>query len=150
MHIPPDAAPPRPQPAVLAVVVRDDRVLLVQRKNPPHAEKWGFPGGKVEWGETMAEAAVRELLEETGVTGQSVDVLTALDAVDRDEAGAVHFHYVLVALLLRWRGGDGEAADDAQALAWLTPEEIDVMSETVSENVSRLAHFAVACMNAGV
>ncbi|MFX6119029.1 NUDIX domain-containing protein, partial [Acinetobacter baumannii] len=57
----------RPIPATIAVVLRDDRVLLVRRANPPDAGRWGFPGGKIERGETIAEAAIRELMEETAV-----------------------------------------------------------------------------------
>ena len=70
-----------PVPASLAIVVKDDRVLLVRRAHAPDAGLWGFPGGKISWGETVEAAAERELLEETGVLGRSVKVLTALNAI---------------------------------------------------------------------
>ncbi len=60
-----------PVPAVIAVVVHDGQALLVRRANPPDAGLWGFPGGKIEFGETVKAAATRELLEETGIHGEA-------------------------------------------------------------------------------
>ncbi|MDQ0467702.1 NUDIX hydrolase [Labrys wisconsinensis] len=111
--------PHRPVAAVLAVVVRDERILLVRRANPPDAGLWGFPGGKVEWGESLADAAVRELAEETGVTAEAIEAFTALDALDPGpEPGPVRHHHVLVAVLCRWIAGEPVAADDALEAAW--------------------------------
>ena len=70
-----------PIAAVIAVLVRGDEILLVSRKNPPDVGLWGFPGGKMEFGESMEQAAVRELFEETGVRGVAQHVLTALNCV---------------------------------------------------------------------
>ncbi|MFA5581293.1 MAG: NUDIX domain-containing protein, partial [Paracoccaceae bacterium] len=87
MSIP--AAPGRPIAAVLAVVIRDGRALLVRRANTPDAGLWGFPGGKIEPGEPILVAAERELHEETGVQARARGVITALDAF---EAGAPRRH----------------------------------------------------------
>jgi 8-oxo-dGTP diphosphatase len=103
----------RPIAAVIAVVIRDGQVLLVRRRNPPDAGRWGFPGGKIEFGETIAGAAVRELLEETGVRGEAHHVFTAVDAVDRDGDGRAREHFILVAVLCRWIAGEPMAGDDA-------------------------------------
>ena len=62
--------PDRPIVGVLAVVLRDERALVVRRSNPPLAGRWGFPGGVLEFGETVAEGAMRELVEETGVVAE--------------------------------------------------------------------------------
>lgn len=78
--------PQRPIPAVLAVVTRDGQILLVRRANPPDAGLWGFPGGKIEFGEPLLRAAERELAEETGVTATATTVLDALDAYDPPQA----------------------------------------------------------------
>src|ERR1700723_1904882 len=95
--------PDRPIVAVLAVVLRGDKVLIVQRKQQPNAGRWGFPGGVLELGETVAEGAMRELMEETGVTADPAGTLTVLDAIDRDPDGKVRYHYTLIALRGIWR-----------------------------------------------
>lgn len=74
-----------PIPATIAVVFRGSDVLLVRRANPPDVGRWGFPGGKIERGETIMRAAERELFEETSVVGKARHVLTAVDAFDRSE-----------------------------------------------------------------
>jgi ADP-ribose pyrophosphatase YjhB (NUDIX family) len=116
--------PDRPIVAVLAVVLRDERALIVQRAQQPNAGRWGFPGGVLELGETVAEGAMRELAEETGVVAEPAGWLNVHDAVSRDADGRVQFHYVLIAMRGIWRSGEGEAADDAAATAWVTREEI--------------------------
>ena len=116
--------PDRPIVGVLAVVLRDGRALVVQRANPPNAGKWGFPGGVLELGETVAEGAMRELLEETGIVAEAAGTLTVLDAIDRDDERRIRFHYTLVAVRGLWRSGEGVAGDDAGAVAWLSRDEI--------------------------
>jgi 8-oxo-dGTP diphosphatase len=116
--------PERPIVGVLAVVLRGEKALVVRRANPPMAGRWGFPGGVLELGETVAEGAMRELLEETGVVADPVGPLTVIDTIDRDDEGRVRFHYTLVAVRGRWRSGDGAAADDADEVAWLSRTEI--------------------------
>jgi ADP-ribose pyrophosphatase YjhB (NUDIX family) len=118
------AYPDRPVVGVLAVLWKEDRVLLVQRANPPEQGKWGFPGGRQHLGETLARAAERELKEETGVTGEARGAFAALDVIDRDPDGRVRFHYALVAVLLEWRSGEPQAADDALAVAWRKPDAL--------------------------
>ena len=74
--------PERPIVGVLAVVLRGERALVVRRRNPPLAGRWGFPGGVLELGETVAEGAMRELFEETGVAAEAIGPLT-VDRHDR-------------------------------------------------------------------
>ena len=116
--------PERPIVGVLAVVLRGDRVLVVRRANPPMPGRWGFPGGVLELGETVAQGAMRELLEETGVKAEAASPLTVMDTIDRDSEGRVRSHYTLVAVIGHWRSGEGVAGDDADELAWLTRAEI--------------------------
>jgi 8-oxo-dGTP diphosphatase len=116
--------PERPVVGVLAVVLRGERALVVRRANPPLPGRWGFPGGVLELGETVAEGAMRELLEETGVVAEPAGVLTVIDALDRDAEGRVRYHYTLVAVRGLWRAGEGVAGDDADAVAWLSRAEI--------------------------
>ena len=116
--------PERPIVGVLAVVLRGERALVVRRSNPPMAGRWGFPGGVLELGETVAEGAMRELLEETGVIAEPIGPLTVIDTIDRDDEGRVRFHYTLVAVRGLWQSGEGIAADDAEEVAWLSRAEI--------------------------
>jgi len=116
--------PERPIVGVLAVVLRGERALVVRRANPPMAGRWGFPGGVLELGETVAEGAMRELLEETSIVAEPTGTLTVIDTIDRDEAGRVRFHYTLVAVRGEWRSGGGIAGDDADEVAWLSRADI--------------------------
>lgn len=118
--------PTRPVVAVLAVVWRDGQVLLIKRANPPQAGRWGFPGGRVELGETVAEAARRELREETGIIATGGAPVTAIDVIEGEGAGRhrPHFHYVLVAVAVDWRAGEPVAADDALDAAWCAPDRL--------------------------
>ena len=116
--------PEHPIVGVLAVVLRGDRVLVVRRANPPMPGRWGFPGGVLELGETVAQGAMRELFEETGVKAEAASPLTVMDTIDRDSEGRVRYHYTLVAVIGHWRSGEGVAGDDADELAWLTRAEI--------------------------
>ena len=119
--------PAQPIIGILALVCRGDRFLLVRRAKPPNQGRWGFPGGVQELGETVVEAALRELAEETGVQAASPRILTALDAIERDEAGRIQYHYTLIVVQFDWASGEGEAADDAEALGWFRLEDIETL-----------------------
>jgi 8-oxo-dGTP diphosphatase len=116
--------PDRPIVGVLAVVIRGDRVLVVRRTNPPMPGRWGFPGGVLELGETVAQGAMRELFEETGVRAEAAGPLTVIDTIDRDREDHVRYHYTLVAVIGHWQSGEGVPGDDADEVAWLTRAEI--------------------------
>ncbi len=133
---------PSPVPAVIAVIVHDGRTLLVRRANPPDAGLWGFPGGKIEFGETVKEAAMRELLEETGVVAQARDVITTLDILVQDPAGAMRQHYILIAVQCRWISGDPVAGDDALEARWFTIAELDPTRIAMSADVDAVARRA--------
>ncbi|WGT51667.1 NUDIX hydrolase [Thioclava nitratireducens] len=134
---------PRPVPAILAVVIRDGQALLVQRANPPDAGLWGFPGGKVELGETLLAAAERELLEETGVQARATHAFNALDVLAHDDAGALEHHFVLIAVECQWQAGEPVAADDALDARWV---DVDRMEDDLplSRDVARIARQAAA------
>ena len=137
-----------PRAAVLAVVVRGGEVLLVCRKNPPNAGAWGFPGGRVEPGEALAAAVVRELREETGVEARFLRVFDAADSIALAPDGGLEHHYVLVAGLCRWVAGEPVAADDAAAAAWFPLEGLEYRPEPLIERVAGMARAAAAEMAA--
>jgi 8-oxo-dGTP diphosphatase len=136
--------PTRPFVGILAMVRRADRFLLVQRAKSPDIGKWGFPGGVQELGETVFEAAVRELAEETGVVFAHPRVLTALDVIHHDPAGAVRHHYTLVAVLGDWLSGEGVAADDAAAACWVTLAMAEAGDLALLPSVARLMRKGLA------
>lgn len=114
----------RPLVGALAVVWRGDRVLLVRRRSPPQADEWGFPGGGLDFGETVAEAALRELREETGIEAEATEVLTAVDLLDRDPVGCIRYHYVLIAVLAEYRSGQSQPRDDVTEARWFSPDDL--------------------------
>ena len=107
----------RPELCVGAVVVEDGRLLLVRRGRPPGVGEWSVPGGRVEAGETMAEAVVRELAEETGLSGECAEVLGWVERI-----GPEH-HFVIVDFRVRVAAGRRPAAGgDAAEAAWVPLE----------------------------
>lgn len=132
-----------PRLAALAVLPHDGQVLLVRRRNPPDAGLWGYPGGHVEWGETVAEAAVRELSEETGVRAAAVDWLANLDILVRDDAGQVEHHFLLAAILCRWNSGAPRPMDDADEAAWIPQETVLSRALPMSRDVDRILQLAL-------
>jgi 8-oxo-dGTP diphosphatase len=123
----PRTYPDRPILAGLAVVRRGERVLLAQRSKGPVIGRWGFPGGMHEIGETIEACAARELREETGVEAEPRSVLSAINIIARDDDGRVRTHYLLVAVLLDWRAGEGEPIEDASAVGWFTFNEAEAL-----------------------
>ena len=132
----------RPIAAVLAVVPHEGRVLLVRRANPPDAGLWGFPGGKIEFGETVTAAALRELLEETAVVGKAVTILDALDVFETAKDGAVTRHFILIAVLCRWISGEPLAGDDALEAGWFSIADLDPAVLPMSADVEVIAREA--------
>lgn len=110
-----------PVPAVGVVCLRGDEVLLIRRGRPPRIGEWSLPGGRIEPGETVRTAALRELREETGVEAELVGLIDVVDGLF-PEAGR---HYVLIDFAARWRSGEPVAGDDAAAAAFKPLSMID-------------------------
>ena len=116
--------PDAPRVAVGAVVFDENRVLLVRRGQAPSDGQWAIPGGAVELGETLAQAAEREIREETGIQIAAQEPIHVFDMVERDPADRVRFHYVIVDLAARYLGGELHAGDDAAEARWVTADEM--------------------------
>src|SRR5262249_33391718 len=110
--------PDYPRVGVGAVILHEDKVLLVRRGKAPSFGKWSLPGGLVELGETTHEAISREIREECGIKIRVVDVAGVIDRVVKDDADRVRYHYVLVDYLAYPDSLDVEAGDDAAEAQW--------------------------------
>lgn len=132
---PPPIYPQQPQVAVGAVVFHRNAILLVRRGQSPARDNWAIPGGRVKIGETLQQAAEREIYEETGVTIKAGEPIFTFDVIDRDQDSAIRYHYVIVDLMAEYIRGVPRAADDARDAGWITSdmlEKIQVNADTLS------------------
>lgn len=120
--------PDRPWVGVGVVVWRGDRLLMIRRGRPPRMGDWSLPGGAQHVGETVFEAAVREVLEETALTVRPTGIVTAVDSIVRDGDGRIHYHYTLVEVSAEWQAGEAVAGDDAMDVRWVTPAEATTLT----------------------
>lgn len=111
--------PSRPWSAVGVVVWKDDHVLLIQRGKEPRRGEWSIPGGSHDVGETVREAAVREVMEETGVTIRLGPIIDVIDTIHRDADGRVLTHFTLTDFAATWLSGEPVAGDDAMHAEFL-------------------------------
>jgi 8-oxo-dGTP diphosphatase len=126
--------PARPVVGVGTVVWHGERVLLVQRGRPPRQGQWSLPGGAQQLGESLADAARREVLEETGVTVDLGDVIATVDSIERDADGRVRYHYTLVDFAAEAQTVVLAPGDDAADARWFEPHQIQglgLWSETL-------------------
>ena len=122
--------PQRPILAASAAVFRNGEVLLAARAVPPYDQVFSLPGGLVEPGETLEEAARRELMEETGVDAEIGPFAGHVEIIERDEDGRVKRHFVVAAFAARWIAGEGEVSAEALAIRWARPEEAGALTLT--------------------
>lgn len=119
--------PEFPLLGVAVTVWHNGRVLLVQRGKPPNYGQWNIPGGLIELGEKLAEAARRELREECGIEISPPEIFTTVDILDYDDAGRIRYHYILIEMTAEWISGEPVAGDDALAVRWFALEDLATM-----------------------
>lgn len=116
--------PDKPFIGVGAVIVHDNRVLLIRRGQPPLLGEWSLPGGVLECGETLCDATLREAREETGLVVEVGEMLGIYERIIRADDGRVRYHYVLIDFLCHPAGGDPKAGSDATEVGWFTREKL--------------------------
>lgn len=122
--------PDRPFVAASAAVLRDGKVLVAARARPPLRAIFSLPGGLVEPGETLAEAALRELREETGLVAAIIGALAPIQFIEADAGGRARHHFVICPHAARWIAGEPQVGDEALAFRWLAPAEIGSVPTT--------------------
>ena len=140
--------PQRPYLAVSAAIIRDGKVLVVRRARQPALGIFTLPGGGVETGETLMQAATREVREETSMDIEPVALAGHREAIVRDAKGRVERHFVILCFAARWLSGEpvlNEELDDAR---WLAPAALsslrttEGLAEIVAAAIERLARPA--------
>lgn len=116
--------PSAPVVGVGAIVRRGPTVLLVLRGTPPNQGLWAIPGGRLQLGETLQQGAEREIREETSVEIRAGQVVFTFEHIERDAAGALLFHYVVLDLAAEYLAGEPQAGDDAREARWIPFSEL--------------------------
>lgn len=119
-----------PRPGASAAIFRDGKVLLGQRSKPPLRGVWSLPGGHVEPGETVLQAAARELAEETGIEAEFLGIVGIRDVILRNREGLLRAHYVLTVFYGRWQSGEAIAGDDCLGVQWADPADLGAIELT--------------------
>ena len=113
-----------PVVAVGAIVIDKGAILLVKRDREPARGQWSLPGGRVEIGETLREALIREVREETGVDVDIDGLIGTAERVVRDDDGEIAFHYVILDYVCTARSTEVKAGDDASDVRWVPVGEM--------------------------
>lgn len=122
--------PTRPYLAVSAAVFRDRRVLIVRRAQPPGRGLYTLPGGAVEVGETLEQATIREVREETGLDIEPLALAGYRQMIARDAAGQVERHFVILPFAARWLAGEVALNEELAEARWLLPAELSELETT--------------------
>jgi 8-oxo-dGTP diphosphatase len=126
--------PSRPIVGVGVVVWHDDRVLLIRRNRPPRQGQWSLPGGAQQLGETVAEAARREVQEETGLEIELGEIVATIDSIEHDPERRIRYHYTLIDFVAEAASPVLRPGSDAADARWFEVAEIEALglwSETV-------------------
>ncbi len=108
-----------------ALVIHQEQVLMVLRAAPPGTGQWSIPGGLIKLGESLQQAAEREIQEETSISIQAGDPVYVFDWIEQDEVGGLLYHYIIVDLWAKYLSGSPKPGDDAQDASWIALEELD-------------------------
>ena len=135
--------PDRPIIGVGGVVVSHGRALLVRRATEPLKGEWSVPGGVLELGEKLRDGVRREVLEETGLEVEPLQVLEVFDSIFNDEQGRTQYHYVLIDYLCSVISGEACAGSDVSEVRWVTEDELAALG--LRESIERVVRKGLAC-----
>jgi 8-oxo-dGTP diphosphatase len=139
--------PDRPHLAVSAAIIRAGKVLIVRRARPPARGIYTLPGGGVEVGETLHEAIIREVAEETGLAIEPIGLAGHREVIARDRDGKVERHFVILPFAARWLAGEVALNDELAEAHWLAPSGLAGLATT--EGLADVVHAAFALAAAG-
>ena len=136
--------PNRPHLAVSAAIIRDGKVLIVRRARPPAAGVFTLPGGGVEAGETLRDAVIREVREETALTVEPLGLAGYREVIARDADGRVERHFVIMPFAARWISGEVALNEELAEAHWLAPADLEGLKTTEGLAEVVRAAFALA------
>ncbi|HVY02640.1 MAG TPA: NUDIX domain-containing protein [Caulobacterales bacterium] len=128
-----------PVPVVWVSCFRGADALLIRRGKPPMRDVWAPPGGRLRWGETLTEAALRQLREKAGVEGELIGVI---DAIDQIVDGALQSHFAVICFAARWTAGVPRGASETTEARFFTPQ--DLAQTRLTRTIARLTAEAAA------
>lgn len=143
----PRAYPAYPLLAASIAVFRDGKALIATRTKNPGAGVWSLPGGLVEVGETLEEAALRELMEEVGVEARIVGFNRHVQRIDRDDEGRIRHHFVVASFVGVWTAGEAQTGPEAGEVRWVDPFDLDGLPTT--PHLGRILARAAAICEGG-
>jgi len=117
--------PKQPIVGIGAVIISDGKILLEKRRSEPGKGKWSIPGGLVELGESIEQAVIREVREETALEVEKPELVDVVDNVIRDEEGRIKYHFVMVDFFVKFKSGALRAEDDAEELRWVKLDDVE-------------------------
>ena len=136
--------PATPILAVSAAIIRDGKVLIVRRARPPAAGLYTLPGGGVEVGETLMEAVVREVREETALAIEPVALAGYREAIVKDDGGRIRRHFVILSFAARWIAGEPVLNEELTEARWLYPAAVTGLKTT--DGLAEIIENAMALM----
>jgi ADP-ribose pyrophosphatase YjhB (NUDIX family) len=140
----PRTYPDRPYLAVSAAIIRDGHVLIVRRARAPAYGVFTLPGGVVEAGETLFEAVVREVQEETALLIEPVELAGFREVIARDAEGRAARHFVILPFAARWISGEPRLNEELAEARWLRPSELAGLPTT--EGLAEIVASAFALL----
>lgn len=136
--------PQRPYLAVSAAIFRNSNVLVVRRARSPALNLYTLPGGAVELGESLTDAVVREVREETSLSIEPVTLAGHREVIARDAQGRIERHFVILCFAARWRAGEPVLNDELDDAIWVDPSELGAYRTTVG--LAEIVAMAAACL----
>lgn len=137
--------PDRPFIAASLAVFREGKVLLAARKETAQSPVYSLPGGVVELGETLRDAAIREVYEEVGVTASVIDFVDTTEFIERDPEGRIRRHFIIHTFVGKWVSGDAVTSIEAPHVCWRDPNMLGGL--TLTKGLSALLSKAATKIN---